>query len=184
MVDFGDTRSAPMHAGALAKARRNDDVRKQRRPHERNEQPCLLPHALSAQAGHLQARLCDGIRTACITASRAISADCREMRDNGFVYLAKAFAHQPQFFAAVTRAAGALQPDAVAVTPTLGNDRNGESAVFFQVVLADGIPRAQLLPLARQISQSIVQQVQPLEEWGVLPYFDFLTKSEQAQRSA
>src|ERR1700722_15689159 len=106
------------------------------------------------------------------------------MRDKGFVYLAKAFAHQPQFFAAVAEAAGALQPDVVAVTPTLGNDWNGESAVFFQVVLADGIPRAQLLPLARQISQSIVQQVQPLEEWGVLPYFNFLTQSEQARRWA
>jgi hypothetical protein len=106
------------------------------------------------------------------------------MRDNGFVYLAKAFAQQPQFLAAVAQAAGTLQPQVVAVTPTLGNDWNGESAVFFQVVLADGIPRAQLLPLTRQISQSIVQQVQPLEEWGVLPYFDFLTQSERARRSA
>jgi hypothetical protein len=26
--------------------------------------------------------------------------------------------------------------------------------------------------------------VQPLEEWGVLPYFDFLTQSERARRSA
>jgi len=25
------------------------------------------------------------------------------------------------------------------------------------------------------------QQVQPLEEWGVLPYFDFRTQSEQAR---
>ena len=31
------------------------------------------------------------------------------MRDNGFVYLAKAFAHQPQFFTAVAQAAGTLQ---------------------------------------------------------------------------
>jgi hypothetical protein len=106
------------------------------------------------------------------------------MRDNGFVYLAKAFAQQPQFFAAVARAADALQLDVVAVTPTLGNDWNGESAVFFQVVLADGVPRAQLLPLTKRISQSIVQQVQPLEEWGVLPYFDFLTQSEQVRRWA
>ncbi|MGA2154597.1 MAG: hypothetical protein ABSH37_09285 [Bryobacteraceae bacterium] len=112
------------------------------------------------------------------------AADCRKMRDNGFVYLEKAFAHQPEFLAAVAQAASTLQPHVVAVTPTLGNDWNGESAVFFQVVLADGIPRAQLLPLTRQISQSIVQQVQPLEEWGVLPYFNFLTRSEQARRSA
>jgi len=106
------------------------------------------------------------------------------MRDNGFVYLARAFAQQPQFFAAVAQAADALQPHVVAVTPTLGNDWNGESAVFFQVVLADGVPRAELLPLTTQISQAIVRQVQPLEEWGVLPYFDFLTQSEQVRRWA
>jgi hypothetical protein len=106
------------------------------------------------------------------------------MGDNKRVYLAKAFSQQPQFFAAVAEAAGTLQPHVVAVTPTLGTDWNGESAVFFEIVLADGIPRAQLLPITRQISQSIVQQVQPLEEWGVLPYFNFLTQSEQARRSA
>lgn len=100
------------------------------------------------------------------------------------MYIARAFAHQPQFFAAIAQAADDLQEHVVAVTPTLGNDWDGESAVFFQVVLADGIPRAQLLPLTRQISQSIVQQVRPLEEWGVLPYFDYLTESEQARRSA
>jgi hypothetical protein len=111
-------------------------------------------------------------------------ADRWEMSDNGLVYLAKAFAHQPPFFSVVAQAAAALRPYVVAVTPTLGNDWNGESAVFFDVVLADGIPRAQLLPLTRQVSQSIVQQVQPLEEWGVLPYFNFLTQSEQARRLA
>ena len=97
------------------------------------------------------------------------------------MYLAKAFVQQSQFFAAVAQAASALDPQVVSVTPTLGNDWNGESAVFLEVVLADGIPRAQLVPLTRQISQSIVQQVQPLEEWGVLPYFDYLTKSEASE---
>jgi hypothetical protein len=106
------------------------------------------------------------------------------MRDNEFVHIAKAFVHQPQFFAAIAQAVGGLEPYVIDVTPTLGNDWNGESAVFFQIVLADGIPRAQLLPLTRQTSQTIVQQVQPLEEWGVLPYFDFLTRSEQARRCA
>jgi hypothetical protein len=65
--------------------------------------------------------------------------------------------------------------------PTHGTDWNGEPAVFFQVVLADGTPRGQLLNLTKQISQAIVRQVQPLEEWGVLPYFNFRTQSEQAR---
>ena len=84
------------------------------------------------------------------------------------MYIAKAFAQQPQFFAAVARAASAL-PHPVVVTPSLGTDWNGEPAVFFLIVLADGTPRGQLLNFTRQISQDIVRQVQPLEEWGVLP---------------
>jgi hypothetical protein len=98
------------------------------------------------------------------------------------VYIAKAFAQQALFFAAVAQAAATLPGQTVAsITPTLGTDWDGESAVFFQVVLADGTPRAQLLNLTKQISQAIVQQVQPLEEWGVLPYFNFRTQSEQAR---
>lgn len=51
-----------------------------------------------------------------------------------------------------------------------------------QVILRDNaIPRPQLLSFTREIRQAIVQQVRPLEEWGVLPYFDFLMQSEQAR---
>jgi hypothetical protein len=97
------------------------------------------------------------------------------------VYIARAFAQQAQFFAAVAQAATALPPPIVSVTPSLGSDWNGESAVFFQIVLADGTSRDHLLNFTKQISQAIVQQVQPLEEWGVLPYFNFSTQSEQAK---
>lgn len=95
------------------------------------------------------------------------------------VYVAKAFAQQSHFLSAVAQAASALP--VVSVTPTLGTDWNGESAVFFQIVIADGTPRGQLLNLTKSISQAIVQQVRPLEEWGVLPYFEFRTQSEQAR---
>ncbi len=96
------------------------------------------------------------------------------------MYIARAFAQQSQFFSAVANAASGLTHPVVSVTPSLGTDWNGESAVFFQVVLADGTPRGQLLNLTKQISQAIVREVQPLEEWGVLPYFNFRTQSEQA----
>ncbi len=97
------------------------------------------------------------------------------------MYIAKAFAQQAQFFAAVAQAASGQQRPIVSVTPSLGTDWNGEPAVFFQVVIANGTPRAQLLDLGKRISQAIVQQVQPLEAWGVLPYFDYRTESEQAR---
>jgi hypothetical protein len=99
---------------------------------------------------------------------------------NEGVYIARAFAHQAQFLAAITQVG--LPPQVLSVTPTLGSDWNGESAVFFQVILADNsVPRPQLLALTKQVSQAIIREIRPLEEWGVLPYFNFLTQSEQAR---
>ena len=123
----------------------------------------------------------DGFRCKQHNRRRREWADPVKTRDNGIVYIARAFTQQAQFFAAVAQAASVLPPPIVSVTPSLGADWNGESAVFFQIVLADGTPRGQLLNLTKQISQAIVQQVQPLEEWGVLPYFNFRTQSEQAR---
>ena len=103
-----------------------------------------------------------------------------ERRDNDFVYIAKAFAHQAQFLKAIEEVA--LPAQVVSVSSRLGTDWNEESAVFIEVVLADNaVPRSQLLSLTKQISHAIIQQVRPLEEWGVLPYFNFLTQSEQAK---
>jgi hypothetical protein len=96
------------------------------------------------------------------------------------VYIARAFAHQAQFFTAIDQVA--MPPEVVSLTPTLGTDWDGESAVFFQVILADNsVPRSQLLAFTKQISQAVIQQIRPLEEWDVLPYFNFLTQSEQAR---
>jgi hypothetical protein len=77
-----------------------------------------------------------------------------------------------------------LHPHVVNIHHTFGDDWNGESAVFFQIKLPDGTPRGQLLDLTKQISQALVQEVQPLEEWGVLPYFNFSAQFEQAKRLA
>jgi hypothetical protein len=96
------------------------------------------------------------------------------------VYIARAIAHQTQFFEAIAQVA--LPPQVLSVTPTLGDDWDGDSAVFFQVILADNaVPRPQLLAFTKQISWAIVREIRPLEEWGVIPYFDFLTESERAK---
>lgn len=98
------------------------------------------------------------------------------------MYIPKAFAHQTEFFATIANVAGTFTPQVVGITPTLGTDWEGEPAVFLQVILADdAVPRTQLLAFTKSISWAIAQHVQPLEEWGVLPYFNFLTQTEQAR---
>jgi hypothetical protein len=85
--------------------------------------------------------------------------------------------------AAIDRAAQSLGSNVVGVIPTLENDWSGEPAVFFMVILSDAAAsrRDQLLNVTNQISNYIVQQIAPLEEWDVLPYFTFRSQSEQAK---
>ncbi|MGA3099139.1 MAG: hypothetical protein ABSF25_22000 [Bryobacteraceae bacterium] len=65
---------------------------------------------------------------------------------------------------------------------TLGNDWTGEPAVFFMVILSDSASRGDgLLNITDQVSQAIARQVEPLEKWGVLPYFNYRSQSEQAK---
>ena len=95
------------------------------------------------------------------------------------MHIARALAHQSQFLDAIAQVE--LPPQVVSVTLNLGTDWAGEAAVFFQVILADNsVPRDQLLALTKQIKWTIVRQIRPLQEWDVLPYFDFLTESEQS----
>jgi hypothetical protein len=96
------------------------------------------------------------------------------------VYIPRAFANQNQFFEAIAQVE--LPSEVVSVTPVLGTDGDGESAVFIEVVLADDrVPRPELLSFTKQVSRAIVWQVRPLEEWGVLPHFRFLTQTERSR---
>ena len=70
----------------------------------------------------------------------------------------------------------------VSLIPALGDDWSGEPAVFFMVILSDAASRRdQLLSVSNQVSEAIVEQVQPLEQWDVLPYFNFRSQSEQTK---
>src|SRR5579871_4734379 len=100
------------------------------------------------------------------------------------MYVPTAFAQQADFQSAVNRAAQQLGPHIIDVTFTLGNDWSGEPAVFFMVILSNAASRKdQLLRTSTEVSNAIVQMVEPLEQWGVLPYFNFRSEAEQAKIS-
>jgi len=112
-----------------------------------------------------------------VAATRSI-----QTRDNGVVHVPPAFVDQARFNATIERAARRLAPQVVRIIPTLGDDWSGEPSVFFMVILADeATAHDRLLGATKRVSQAIVGQVQPLEQWGVLPYFNFRSQSEQAK---
>lgn len=60
---------------------------------------------------------------------------------NGIVQMPRAFARQAEFEEAVEQTARTLGPEVVKMIPELGNDWTGDPAVFFEVVLKDGVIR-------------------------------------------
>ena len=49
------------------------------------------------------------------------------------MYIARAFAQQTPFLTAIAQFANGLPPQVISVSPTLGNDWNGEPAIYFQI---------------------------------------------------
>jgi hypothetical protein len=99
------------------------------------------------------------------------------------MYVPRAHVRQDKFMADIERAAKSLAPDVAGIISTLGNDWTGEPSVFFTVILSDAVASRpdQLLNVTNRVSNFIVQQVAPLEDWGVLPYFTYRSHAEQAK---
>ncbi len=105
-----------------------------------------------------------------------------ETRDNSTVIVPRAFVQQDQFACAVKKVEEMLSPRVSRVRYTLGEDWTGEPAVFFKIILSDEASRQdQLRSVTNEVSTIIDQGIEPLEQWGVLPYFNFRSYSEQAQ---
>jgi hypothetical protein len=97
------------------------------------------------------------------------------------VFIARAFAQPAQLDEVIAELKPTLGPDVVRLKYTLGQDWSGEPAIFFQIVLSDRASRRDKLHDAtNQIENEIMQRLQPLEEWGVLPYFSYRSLSEEA----
>ena len=95
--------------------------------------------------------------------------------------IARAFIHQAQLDEAIRGLKSTLGPDVLGLRYALGQDWSGEPAIFFRIVLSDRTSRRdQLHNATSQIENALMQRLEPLEQWGVLPYFSYRSQSEQA----
>jgi hypothetical protein len=94
----------------------------------------------------------------------------------------RAYKQRAQFASAVAEVERKLIPRVVRIRHTLEDDWSGEPAVFLRIVLPDDATESgRLFDITSPICTEIIQQVEPLKQWGVLPYFNFRSESEQAQ---
>ena len=100
------------------------------------------------------------------------------------MYIAKAFARPGELDRAVREATQALGPEVVRLRYSLERDWSGDEAIIFRVVLSDEASRREnLLPATTRIEWAILDRLQPLEEWGVLPYFRYRSQTEQTEQA-
>ena len=64
---------------------------------------------------------------------------------------------------------------------TFDDDWSGDPAIFFWITLSDeAARRAVLSQNSRRITEFITQRLDPIGQWGLIPYFNFRSQSEQA----
>jgi hypothetical protein len=73
-------------------------------------------------------------------------------------------------------------PGVVNLRYTIDNDWSGDPAIFFWITLSDDAARPPILSqTSRRITDFIAQQLDPVGQWGLIPYFNFRSQSEQTK---
>jgi len=96
------------------------------------------------------------------------------------VYVPTGFVNQAELVDAVAKAAKSLDPREVRdVRFTLGSDSSGEPSIFFGILLTPyASHQSRLADVTGRVATALVDQLQPYNQWGLQPYFNFT--SEQA----
>lgn len=89
---------------------------------------------------------------------------------------------QQQLASDIERARLKLGPEVVRLRYNVGEDSGGDPAIFFRIVLTDETIRVtQLGQFVRSVEDTVDRECRPLENWGLLSYFNYRTQSEEDQ---
>ena len=91
--------------------------------------------------------------------------------------------HQGQLDSEISNAVSKLGPEALHVAYSLRGDWTGDPSIFFRIVLADeSTGRDTLSEVTGRIVEVLMDELQPIDNWGLNPYFNFRSHSEQQKR--
>jgi hypothetical protein len=95
------------------------------------------------------------------------------------VYVPSAVTKQDEIEAAIRRVADIASPDVVRIRYEIGEDWNGEWAIFFRIVLTDDAARRRLREVAAKVVWGLSSALD-FPGMAVFPYHNFRSISEQA----
>jgi hypothetical protein len=98
------------------------------------------------------------------------------------VYVPTGFINQTEVEKAVDQFIRTLGPEVVRVRWNIGEDWTGDTVLYFRVVLADSVAvdRRTFVDTAARVRARFREQLQPLENWGLFPHFNFRSNAENA----
>lgn len=93
------------------------------------------------------------------------------------------YVNQAQLGEIIVDAGQHLGPEVVHLAYNLGPDSTGEPSLFFRILLNDAYVREDTIAdLTGRIAADLFAAIRPIENWGLRPYFNFRSKSEQDRR--
>jgi len=93
------------------------------------------------------------------------------------------YIHQGNVDALIKNALNSLSPEVTHVSYRIRPDSTDEPSIFFRIVLADAyIDEDTIADLTGRISRILLDAVGPVDNWGLRPYFNYRSKSEQDRR--
>ena len=106
------------------------------------------------------------------------------MADNGEVpYIPVGFIHQGALQETIDKAKSALGPEVWHVAYRIGEDNTGTPFIFFRITMQDfAMTEATVSDFTGRVATALFDQIRPLENWGLRPYFNFRSVSEQQKR--
>ena len=91
--------------------------------------------------------------------------------------------HQSQLAADIERARASLGPEVAHVAYRVGEDSTGVPSIFFRITLLDWATAENLITgITGRVATTLFNQIRPMENWGLRPYFNFRSYSEQQGR--
>ncbi len=99
------------------------------------------------------------------------------------MYAHVGWVNQAQVDSIVAGAIAQLGKEVVRVRYSIRPDTTDDPAIYFRILLTDAASqRATLGEVTRKIRAILLKAINPYETWGLIPYFNFRSESEQAMR--
>ncbi len=112
-----------------------------------------------------------------------IAPTCSLADTVGVAYIPVGLIHQGALQETIDEAKTLLEPDVLHLAYRVGEDNTGTASIFFRITMKDSaMTEAAISEGTSRVATALFDKVRPLENWGLRPYFNFRSVSEQRKR--